>query len=60
MQQQQVDYEIADELLKKDTKKHADGWDTTSKSWTHMVLHLSHAEGDFGVTFNDITKDPAF
>jgi hypothetical protein len=22
-----------------------------------MVLHLSHAEGDFGVTFNDDTKD---
>ncbi len=26
----------------------------------YMVLHLPHAEGDFGVTFNDITKDAAF
>jgi hypothetical protein len=25
-----------------------------------MVLHLRHAEGGFGVTFNDITKDTAF
>ena len=25
-----------------------------------MVLHLTHAEGGFGVTFNDITKDVAF
>jgi hypothetical protein len=25
-----------------------------------MVLHLPHAEGGFGVTFNDITKDTAF
>ncbi len=25
-----------------------------------MVLHLPHAEGDFGVTFNDVTKDATF
>ena len=25
-----------------------------------MVLHLPHAEGGFGVTFNDVTKDAAF
>ena len=25
-----------------------------------MVLHLSHAQGGFGVTFHDITKDAAF
>ena len=25
-----------------------------------MVLHLSHPEGGFGVTFNDVTKDDAF
>ena len=25
-----------------------------------MVLHLSHAQGGFGVTFNDITKDAVF
>jgi hypothetical protein len=26
----------------------------------HMVLHLSHVEGGFGVTFNDVTKDAEF
>jgi hypothetical protein len=25
-----------------------------------MVLHLPHAEGGFGITFNDVTKDAAF
>jgi hypothetical protein len=25
-----------------------------------MVLHLPYAEGGFGVTFNDVTKDAAF
>jgi hypothetical protein len=25
-----------------------------------MVLHLPHAEGGFGVTFNDVTKDTVF
>ena len=50
----------ADTLLKKGTKHHTDGWDTNSKTWTHMVLHLPHTEGAFGVTFNDVTKDTAF
>ena len=39
---------------------HADDWDSTSKVWTHMVLHLPHTDGGFGVTFNDITKDTVF
>ncbi len=60
LQQQHVDCKIADALLKKGTKQHADGWDAPSKAWAHMVLHLPHAEGGFGVTFNDVTKDPAF
>ncbi len=30
------------------------------KAWAHMVLHLPHVEGGFGVTFNDVTKDSAF
>ena len=51
---------IADALLKKGTKHHSDGWDANSKAWAHMVLHLPHSEGGFGVTFNDITKDAAF
>ena len=42
LQQQHVDCKIADALLKKGTKQHADGWDAaSSKVWTHMVLHLS-------------------
>ena len=55
-----VDCKIADALLKKGTKQHADGWDASSKAWAHMVLHLPHAEVGFGVTCNDITKDAAF
>jgi hypothetical protein len=55
LQQQHVDCKIADALLKKGTKQHVDGRDTESKDWAHMVLHLSHAEGGFGVTFNDVT-----
>jgi hypothetical protein len=60
LQQQQVDFKIADALLKKGTQQHADGWDAQSKAWAYMVLHLPHAEGGFGVTFNDVTKDAAF
>jgi hypothetical protein len=60
LQQQHVDCKIADALLKRGTKQHADGWDAPSKAWAHMVLHLPHAEGGFGVTFNDVTKDAAF
>ena len=41
--------------MKKGTKQHEDDWDTTSKIWEHVVLHLLHDDGDFGVTFNDIT-----
>jgi hypothetical protein len=60
LQQQHVDCKIADALLKKGTKQDADGWDESRKAWAHMLLHLPHAEGDFGVTFNDVTKDAAF
>jgi hypothetical protein len=60
LQQQHVNCKIANVLLKRDTKQHADGWDSSSKAWAHMVLHLPHADGGFGVTFNDVTKDAAF
>jgi hypothetical protein len=60
LQQQHVDCKIADSLLKKGTKQHTDGWDSFSKDWTHMCIHLPHANGGFGVTFNDVTKDDAF
>ena len=59
LQQQHVDCKIADALLKKGTKQHADGWDASSKAWAHMCIHLPHAEGGFGVQFNDVTKDAA-
>ncbi len=59
LQQQHVDCKIADALLKKGIKQHADGWDASSKDWAHMVLHLPHAEGGFGVPFNCVTKDAA-
>ena len=35
-------------------------WDTSIKVWVHMVLHLSHTEGGYVVTLNDVTKDDAF
>ena len=60
LEQEHVDCRIADTLLKRGTKEHADGWDAPKKAWAHMVLHLSHAEGGFGVTFNNITKDTVF
>ncbi len=60
LQQQHVDCKIADTLLKKGTKQHSDGWDTSSKDWTHMCIHIPYVEGGFGVTFNDVTKDSVF
>jgi hypothetical protein len=36
LQQQNVDCKIVDSLLKKGTKQHADGWDSSSKDWAHM------------------------
>ncbi len=60
LQQQYVDCKIAETLLKKGTKQHTEGWDESNKDWAHMVLHLSHDEGGFGVTFNCVTKDAAF
>ncbi len=60
LQQQHVDCKIVDVFLKKGTKQHATGWDTSSKDWVHMVLHLLHGEGGFGVPFNCVTKDSAF
>jgi hypothetical protein len=60
LQQQHVDCIISDAILKKGTRQHADGWDATSKVWTHMVLHLPNTEGGFGVTFCDITKHTVF
>jgi hypothetical protein len=60
LQQQHVDCKIADSILKKGTKQHADGWDSFKKDWTHMYIHLPHAEDGLGVTFNDVTKDTVF
>jgi hypothetical protein len=60
LQQHHVDCTIVDSLLKRGTKQHADGWDSSSQDWSYMCNHLPHAEDGFGVTFNDVTKDPAF
>jgi hypothetical protein len=60
LQQQNADCKIADTLLKKGTRQHADGWDASRKDWAHMVLHLPHAEGGFSVPLNCVTKDAAF
>jgi hypothetical protein len=38
LQKQDVDCKIADTHLKKVTNPHTDGWDTPTKTWTHMVL----------------------
>ncbi len=55
LQQQHLDCKFDDSLLKKGTNQHSDGWDASGKAWAHMVLHPPHAEGGFGVTFNDVT-----
>ena len=60
LQQQHVDCQIADALLKKGTKQHPDGWDAPRRSLAHMFLHLPHAQGGFGVSFNDVSRDAAF
>jgi hypothetical protein len=60
LQQQHVDCKIADALLKKGTKQHADGWDAPSRAWAHMCLHFPHAQGGFRVSFNDVSRDAAF
>jgi hypothetical protein len=58
--QEHVDCKITDALLKKGTKQHTDGWDSSTKDWVHMCIHLPPSEGGFGVTFNDVTEDAAF
>jgi hypothetical protein len=60
LQQQHVECKVADKLLKRGTKQHAEGWDTSRKVWSHIVLHLPHAEDGFGITFHDVTKDSVF
>jgi hypothetical protein len=60
LQQQYVDCKIDDTLLKRGTKQHTDGWDSSRKDWAHMCIHLPYTEGGLGVTFNDVTKDAAF
>jgi hypothetical protein len=56
LQKQDVDCKIDDTLLKKVTKEHTDGWDTSRKDLTHMVLHLPHPEGGSGVTLMMLLK----
>jgi hypothetical protein len=44
LQQEHVDCKIVDVLLKRGTKQQSDGWDTSNKTWTHMVPHLPAGE----------------
>ncbi len=46
--------------MKRGTKEDVDCWDTSRRTWSHMVLHLPHTEGVYGVTFNDVTKDVSY
>jgi hypothetical protein len=60
LQQEHVERKMDDTLLKKGTKQHTDGWDSSNQDWAQMCIHLPHTEGGLGVTFNDVTKDTAF
>jgi hypothetical protein len=60
LQQQGEDCKITDTLLKKGTNQHPDDWYVSNKVRTHMVLHLSHDEGGYEVTFNNVTKDTTY
>ncbi len=46
--------------MKKGTNQHPDGWYVINKVRVHMVLHLSHDEGGYEVTFNNVTKDATY
>jgi hypothetical protein len=60
LQQQHVDVNIGDALMRKGTNNNCRVWSSEHKAWCDMVLHLPHAEGGFGVTPNAITRFAAF
>jgi hypothetical protein len=46
MQQQHVDYKIAEALLKKETNNAQQTWALNRRAWVDMVIHLPHGHGD--------------
>ena len=60
LQQQHADFKITDALIKKGAKQSSVAWRAEDRDWVNMVLHLSHANGGFGVQSNQITRHAAF
>jgi hypothetical protein len=54
-----VDYKIANALLKKGTRDAYKTWSQQDRAWVDMRLHESHDEGGFGVPNNTITRNAA-
>ena len=55
MQQQHVDYKIAEALLKRGTNNAHQTWALNHRAWVDMVIHLPHDHGGFGITSNVIS-----
>jgi hypothetical protein len=55
MQQQHVDYKIAEALLKRGTNSARQTWALKHRAWVDMVIHLPHDHGGFGITSNVIS-----
>jgi hypothetical protein len=52
MQQQHVDYKIAEALLKRGTDNAHQTCALNHRAWVDMVIHLPHDHGGFGITSN--------
>ncbi len=59
LQQQHVDWKIANSLLKKGTREAYKTWTQQDRAWVDMRLHELHEEGCFGVSHNMITRHAA-
>ena len=56
MQQQHVDYKIAEALLKKGTNDAHQTWAPHHRALVDMANHLPHDHGGFGITSNVISR----
>ena len=59
MQQQHVDYKIAEALLKKGSYNAQQTWSLNRRAWVDMVINLAHDHGGFGITSNVISRKAA-
>ena len=59
MQQQHVDYKIAEALLKKGTNDAHQTWAPHHRALVDMANHLPHDHGGFGITSNVISRKAA-